>query len=147
MQKIRLKIIKNNVLIEVTTNKMQRSVLFRKSSVTVKCNQNPKEQSNNAQFASKQRAVFRNFHNKRNDEVKMNFSTLVTISQREWKQVNTFIEELDVFHKEQFENLKGMVNRGGKETTAADDTTTTETTTLDINVTTSSSDENIFLEK
>lgn len=124
---------------------MQRSVLFRKASVSVKCNHNPKEQTNNSQFASKQRAVFRNFHNKRNDEVKTNFSTLVTISQREWRQVNVFLEELDVFHKEQFENLKGMVNRG-KETTAADETTT-ETTTLDINVTTSSSDENIFLEK
>lgn len=118
---------------------MQRVVLSRQTSV-VKCSQNPKEQCNNGKFAEKQRVVFRNFHNKRNDEVKANLNTLVTISQREWKQVNAFIEELDVFHKEQFETFKGLINKG-----KAQETTDETSTTNDSASTTG--EENIFLEK
>lgn len=88
---------------------------IRRAPFACRASSNPKEQSNNAKFTSqsdknaKSKAIFQNFQKKRSDSIKKSANELVAISQKEIAEVNTFLKELDTFHREQFEEIKSAL--------------------------------------
>jgi hypothetical protein len=120
----------------------------RKAIVCMASNDKPKNKT-----FEKSKKVFNDFHKKRNETFKLNSNDFVRVSQNEISEVDAFLKELDVFHKEQFEEIKKHVNDGlssikknaekkrkHKNDVSSDEE---EEDVVDVEV----SDENIFLKK
>lgn len=88
----------------------------------------------NSRFTEKTKKVFVDFHKKRSDTFKKNVGELTKVSQVEITELNDFLKELDVFHKEQFEDLKKSFNKQSENTPIVPEVVEVR-------------DENIFLDK
>jgi hypothetical protein len=89
--------------------------------------------------------LFNDFHKQRSETIKGNVNQLNVISQKDMNEVNAFLKDLDLFHREQFEELKASFRKR----TDSDETEKTETDTED-NDNEGESDsesESIFLKK
>jgi hypothetical protein len=88
--------------------------------------------------------LFNDFHKQRSETVKGNVNQLNVISQKDLNEVNAFLKDLDLFHKEQFEEIKASF-RKRTETEKTDDADSTEDKDSDSDDETDS--ESIFLKK
>ena len=135
--------------------------ITRRTAFTCRASSNPKESSNNAKFTdnskatSKAKTIFQNFHKKRSETVKKNSSDLTAISQKDLAEVNSFLKELDTFHREQFEEIKNAIKdrndkKDRKDSKDSTDTSTVTEVTAQIVVSEVEGDadaENIFIKK
>jgi ElaB/YqjD/DUF883 family membrane-anchored ribosome-binding protein len=98
---------------------------------------------NNKTF-EKSKKVFTDFHNKRSETFKLNSNDFVRVSQNEVTELNAFLKELDVFHKEQYEEIKKKVNEGlDSIKKQAEEKKADDENVVDVEV----NEENIFLKK
>lgn len=118
-------------------------ITSRKAMVCMASNDKPKNKT-----FEQSKKIFNDFHKKRSETFKLNSNDFVRVSQNEITEVDAFLKELDVFHKEQFEEIKKHVNDGlasikkkqsMKEQSSDDDV-------VDVEVS-DEGDENIFLKK
>lgn len=105
------------------------SLQFTRKSVVCRSNN-----ESNSRFTEKTKKVFVDFHKKRSDTFKKNVGELTKVSQVEITELNDFLKELDVFHKEQFEDLKKSFNKQSENTPIVPEVVEVR-------------DENIFLDK
>lgn len=82
-------------------------ITSRKAMVCMASGEKPKNKT-----FEKSKKVFNDFHKKRSETFKLNSNDFVRVSQNEITEVDAFLKELDVFHKEQFEEIKKHVNEG-----------------------------------
>jgi len=82
-------------------------IISRKAIVCMASGDKPKNKT-----FEKSKKVFNDFHKKRSETFKLNSNDFVRVSQNEITEVDAFLKELDVFHKEQFEEIKKHVNDG-----------------------------------
>lgn len=125
-------------------------ITSRKSMICYASSEKPKNKT-----FEKSKKVFNDFHKKRTETFKHNSNDLVRVSQNEITEVDAFLKELDVFHKEQFEEIKKQINDGlssmkkkadkkrKHKSNVSDDE---DEDVVDVEVT-DENDENIFLKK
>jgi hypothetical protein len=86
---------------------VRKSVVCRSS--------NAKEQTNNAKHFEKPKKIFNDFHKKRAETLKLSSNNFVKVSQEELNEDNSFLKELDAFHREQFNEIKNALDSKVKE--------------------------------
>jgi hypothetical protein len=94
----------------------------------------------------KSKKVFNDFHNKRTQTFKLNSNDLVKVSQNELNEVNAFLKELDVFHREQFDELKKQL-KTSMDTFSSKDEKKEDNEVSETVVEIVAEEENIFLKK
>lgn len=68
--------------------------------------------------------LFNDFHKQRSETIKGNVNHINVISQKDLNEVNAFLKDLDLFHREQFEEIKASFSkRGDSEKTETIDNT------------------------
>lgn len=55
--------------------------------------------------------LFNEFHKQRSETIKGNVNHLNVISQKDMNEVNAFLKDLDLFHREQFEEIKASFRK------------------------------------
>lgn len=55
--------------------------------------------------------LFNDFHKQRSETIKSNVNHLNVISQKDMNEVNAFLKDLDLFHREQFEEIKASFRK------------------------------------
>jgi hypothetical protein len=121
---------------------MLSTVISSRQSVV--CTASSKKPKNKT--VEKSKKVFNDFHNKRSETFKLNSNDFVRVSQNEVTELNAFLKELDVFHKEQYEEIKKKVNEGLdsiKKQTEEKKVDDEDVVVVDVEV----NEENIFLKK
>jgi hypothetical protein len=86
--------------------------------------------------------LFNDFHKQRSGTIKDNVNQLNVISQKDLNEVNAFLKDLDLFHREQFEELKASFRKR-----TDSEKTETETEDNDNEDESESESESIFLKK
>lgn len=125
-------------------------IASRKSMICFASSDKPKNKT-----FEKSKKVFNDFHKKRTETFKHNSNDFVRVSQNEITEVDAFLKELDVFHKEQFDEIKKHVNDGlssikkkaNKKRKHKNDTSDDEDEDVVEAEVADESDENIFLKK
>lgn len=86
--------------------------------------------------------LFNDFHKQRSETIKGNVNHLNVISQKDMNEVNAFLKDLDLFHREQFEEIKASFRKR----TESEKTETTDSTE-DTDSEDDSQSESIFVKK
>lgn len=121
---------------------MLSSIVFsRKPLMCRSSSEKPKNKS-----VEKSKKVFNDFHNKRTQTFKLNSNDLVKVSQNELNEVNAFLKELDVFHREQFDELKKQL-KTSMDTFSSKDEKKEDNEVSETVVEIVAEEENIFLKK